>query len=216
MLGESFNYAKEAVAGKYVRWILLIISCIIFPLILGYIVEIFKGKKPAPELEHWGKLFINGILYIIIGFIYYIAFIIVAFIISALMFGTSIGAMLTFQNTAALLAGGAVAIIGIIILVIIWIATMLLLAFALIRFAREEKIEEAFNIKEIMAHIQKIGWFNYFIAVLIMLIVLGIIIMILMGLTMLIPPIGMILLLILVPILSIWEARYLTLIYESA
>ena len=47
MLGDSIEYAKDAVWGKWVRWILLVISTIIFPLILGYMMEVYRGKKPA-------------------------------------------------------------------------------------------------------------------------------------------------------------------------
>ena len=35
MLGDSFSYAKDAVWGKWVQWILLVISTIIFPVIMG-------------------------------------------------------------------------------------------------------------------------------------------------------------------------------------
>jgi len=53
MLGDSFSYAKDAVWGKWVQWILLAISTIIFPLIMGYVVRIYSGVKPAPEPGNW-------------------------------------------------------------------------------------------------------------------------------------------------------------------
>ncbi len=34
-VGDSFEYAKEGLVGKWAKWILLIISCIIFPLMHG-------------------------------------------------------------------------------------------------------------------------------------------------------------------------------------
>lgn len=205
MLGESFNYAKEAVAGKWVRWILLIISCIIFPLILGYMIEIFRGKKPAPELEHWGKLFINGILYLIIGIIYSIPIIIIA----VLVFGASLSTGVILTNPGAFLATAA---IGVVVLIIVSIIIMLICYFGLIRFAREEKFGEAFNFGEIVGQIKKVGWLSYFVALLVIWIVIGII----AGILSMIPMIGPIILFIIMPVLSIWEARYLTLIYESA
>ena len=205
MLGESFNYAKEAVVGKWVKWILLIISCIIFPLILGYVVEVFKGKKPAPELEHWGKLFINGILYIIIGIIYSIPMIIIAFLI----FGASLSTGIIMTDPGAFIATAA---IGSVVLIIVSFIITFFMYFGLIRFAREEKFGEAFNFGEIHAQIKKVGWLNYFVALLVIWIVLGII----YGILFMIPAIGWIILLILLPMLVIWQARYLTLIYESA
>ncbi|MDD1661488.1 MAG: DUF4013 domain-containing protein, partial [Methanomicrobiales archaeon] len=70
VLNESIEYAKDAVWGKWARWILLIIASIIFPLIMGYELEVYRGKKPAPEPENWGKLFIDGIKLLIIQIIY--------------------------------------------------------------------------------------------------------------------------------------------------
>jgi|WetSurMetagenome_2_1015567.scaffolds.fasta_scaffold139440_2 hypothetical protein len=94
MLSESFEYAKEALLGKWVRWILFIILGLPFALvkftidpniivdkatgtfhpelihwdqlliligagillgffIAGYMVRIYRGTKPAPELDNW-------------------------------------------------------------------------------------------------------------------------------------------------------------------
>uniref|UniRef100_UPI00272EB6AC DUF4013 domain-containing protein n=1 Tax=Methanoculleus sp. TaxID=90427 RepID=UPI00272EB6AC len=61
MLSDSFGYTKDAVWGKWVQWILLVISTIIFPVIMGYMVRIYSGVKPAPELEGWVGLFIDGL-----------------------------------------------------------------------------------------------------------------------------------------------------------
>ena len=55
MLDDSFAYAKDGVWEKWTRWLLLIVSMIIFPLILGYIVRIYRGERPAPEPGEWGR-----------------------------------------------------------------------------------------------------------------------------------------------------------------
>jgi hydrogenase/urease accessory protein HupE len=77
MLQESFDYAKEAVWEKWMKWILLIVSGIIFPLMWGYILEIVRGKKPAPELQNWVKLFVDGLKLLVIIIIYAIPVLIV-------------------------------------------------------------------------------------------------------------------------------------------
>ena len=58
MLDDSFAYAKDGVWKKSTRWLLLILCMIIFPLIMGYIVRIYRGERPAPEPEH-GAVFLS-------------------------------------------------------------------------------------------------------------------------------------------------------------
>lgn len=48
LLSDSFEYAKDAIWGRWVRWLLLLVSTIIFPLIYGYTVRVMSGTKPAP------------------------------------------------------------------------------------------------------------------------------------------------------------------------
>ena len=78
MVGESFEYAKEAVAGKWNKWLMLIIATILLGIpLMGYAMKVLRGEKPAPEVEDWGTLFIDGIKYLIVALIYAIPLIIV-------------------------------------------------------------------------------------------------------------------------------------------
>jgi hypothetical protein len=52
IIEDSFGYAKEGLAGKWGTWALLIVSCMIFPLYLGYILRIFRGANPSPPLDN--------------------------------------------------------------------------------------------------------------------------------------------------------------------
>jgi hypothetical protein len=70
IIEDSFEYAKEGLIGKWKKWILLIFSCIVFPLYLGYIIRICRGANPSPKLDNWGRLFIEGIRLFIVGLIY--------------------------------------------------------------------------------------------------------------------------------------------------
>ena len=64
MVGDSFAYAKEAVVGKWNKWVMLIIATILLVLpLMGYALKVLRGEKPAPEVEDWGTLFIDGIKY---------------------------------------------------------------------------------------------------------------------------------------------------------
>jgi len=204
MLGSSFAYAKEGLVGKWKRWALLLISAIIFPLLSGYLLRVYRGVVPAPEPDDWVKTFVDGIIVIVIGLIYAIPVAIVAFV----LMGASAFAIMANPESAT---GWGGIIVGILITIILALIVSLISNFAIIRFAREEKFGEAFNLKEILAAISRVGWVMYFVALL----VFGIITVVIATVLQLIPYIGMILYFIALPFISVWSARYLTLIYES-
>jgi len=203
MFGDSFEYTKEAFIGKWVRWIVLIICSIIFPLIMGYSLDVMRGTKPAPEPGNWVKTFIDGILYLIISIIYMIPVIILGFIFILPAF-----MMMMTDPMGAVAIGG----IGLIVTLIVAIIIGLIASIAIVRFAREGKFGEAFNFSEIIGKIKSIGWLNLFVMLLVLEIVLGVIYFIL-GM---IPVIGWLLIFILMPAFTVFAARYICLIYDSA
>ncbi|WP_342676467.1 DUF4013 domain-containing protein [Methanofollis sp. UBA420] len=211
MLGSSFEYAKEAVWGKWMKWIFLVISTIIFPLIVGYIMEIYRGKSPAPDFEDWLKLFIDGIKLLIVQIIYSIPLIIVMMI----FFGGSFALLAGGGSDAAIAAAAGTMILGTLILIVLAFIIGLIAAFGVIRFARTDSFGEAFNISAILAHIGAVGWGSYIIALIVLwvvAVVFGVVITILMA----IPVIGWIIIFFIEPVVAIFVARYMTQIYESA
>lgn len=213
MLGDSFEYAKEAVMGKWVKWILLIIPFMTH----GYAVQIFKGMKPAPEVDDWVATFINGIKLAIIAIIYFIPVI----IIGAISFLPVILAAISGDSTS-MMAGFGLAGIGMLVCALLAIIIYLFLPMAFIRFSRTERFGEAFNFSGILAHIGKIGWVSYIIAIIaliVAMVVVGIIFGIIGVILMIIPFLGwllyFILELLLIPPVGIFIARYFTLVYDS-
>jgi hypothetical protein len=208
MLSESFEYTKEGLVGKWMKWILLIVCTIIFPLIYGYILKIFRGEKPAPEIDDWVGMFIDGIKM----FVIYLVYMIPVIIVMALTAG---GAIVGFSSGdfSAVAAGGV--FIGVIISVLLALVILLFGIIGIIRFARMDAFGEAFNIGAIMETIGRIGWGSYIINLIILYIVLFIFSFI-VGILTAIPIIGWILYLFALPAISIFSARYLTLLYESA
>jgi hypothetical protein len=209
-LGESFEYAVEAVWGKWVRWVLLVVCSIIFPLMTGYQMQVYRGIKPAPEPTDWVKLLIDGIKLIIVTLIYLIPFFVVFFV----TVGSAIFVAMTQgpQYVAGML--GRVAG-GMAISVIVLIITLLILIIAEVRFARTGRFGEAFNFGAILGHIGKIGWGGYLLA----LIVFVIAIIVLGGILVLfsmIPLIGWLIQLFLGVPVALFGARYITLLYDSA
>jgi hypothetical protein len=219
MLGESFNYAKEGVVEKMNRWIMLAIATIIlFIPMTGYVMKIYRGAKPAPEVDDWGTLFIDGIKLMIVGVIYFIPVIIISFIASAAMVGAALSG-----NPSAVMTGMAGAgVLGFVIL-ILEIIIGLILPMAAIRFARTNNFGEAFNFNAILAHIGKIGWINYIIALIIVAIVIGIpvaiiyfiLFMLMLALSIIGLLIAAIVFLIIIPPIAVFQARYLTQIYDT-
>jgi len=211
-LGESFEYAKEALVGKWVRWIILTICSL--PILSfiqgGYIVRVLRGIKPAPELEDYVQLFIDGLLYSIIMFLWMIP----VFIVALVFFGGALIAM--FSGSDALgMAGAGAMLIGIPITAIILFLCLLFAYIGVVRFARMEKFGEAFAFGAIKDKIGEIGWGNYFIAIIVLFIAMWIISFI-VGILLLIPILGWILLFASVPFLNIFMFRYICNLYDSA
>ncbi|KAF1078151.1 DUF4013 domain-containing protein [Methanogenium sp. MK-MG] len=212
-LGESFEYTKEALIGKWVRWILLVIISII-PIVSfianGYIIRVLRGIKPAPELEDYGQLFVDGLLYTVISFIWMIP----AFIVGMILVGGSVIALASAPDTvgAAAVAGMG---LGFLVTFIVAILCSLFATIGIVRFARTEKFGEAFAFGEIKDKIGDIGWANYIIALIVLGIVMFIIAFILAILVM-IPILGWILLFAAIPFLNIFSARFICNLYDSA
>ncbi len=186
--------------------VLLVVSTIVFPLIMGYIVRIYSGAKPAPELENWGGLFINGLKLFVIGIIYAIPIFIIAVVslIPAMMLANG-------NPTAAIGSAG----LGLLVMIIVAIIISLISAIGTIRFARKDSMGQAFAFGAILGHIGKIGWGSYIIALIVLWIV-GIVFSIIITVLSAIPIIGWLIMLFLYPPWIVFTARYMTLIYESA
>jgi len=220
MLGESFDYTKDGVIGKMDRWLKLVIATIILAIPLyGYVMRIYKGTKPAPEVDDWGRLFIDGILLLIVSFIYAIPVLILEF----LMLGSAGYAVAMSGDPSAAMTGMMGAGILFIVFIIVAIIIGLLVPMAMVRFSRTGSFGEAFNFGAILGHIGKIGWVNYIVALIIGAIVVGIPVMILwfilIALMIAIPIIGLVIaavvFLAVIPLITVFQTRYITQIYDT-
>ena len=70
-LTGSFGYAKDKLMGSIGNWILLIILTII-PIVnfiaMGTYLKVYRGEDP--KVENIGKSFVEGLLVLIIAFLY--------------------------------------------------------------------------------------------------------------------------------------------------
>lgn len=213
MLQDSFDYTKEAVWEKWMKWILLIVSSIIFPLMWGYALEIVRGKKPAPELQNWVKLFIDGLKLLVIIIIYAIPVVIVlAIFVGFALFSAMAGGPTPYFTQPAQIMPLLIGFFtGVFIAGILAVILALFETIGVIRFARLGRVSEAFNFGAIVGHIGKIGWISYIVALIIIFVVYGIISFIVQ----LIPFFGFVLNIILMPVYYIFISRYLTQVYDS-
>ena len=216
LISESFGYAKDAVWGRWTRWFLLLVSTILFPFMYGYTVRVMSGTKPAPELEGWIGLFIDGIKLIVITIVYSIPLMVLT-VLPFLMYFIPVSATVTPAGSGpepllspelAIFAALAVFVIFILAAIIIGILS----TFAAVRFARTGKMREAFRVGTLIRHVGRVGWIRCFVALLVM----GIVIAIAQFILALIPLLGPILIFLLMPAFIIFSARYVALLYESA
>ena len=170
MLGDSLEYTKEALIDKYVRWLILIIGSIVFPITLGYTLRVYRGERSPPDPQDWVAVFIDGIKLFIVELIWAIPIIIVGII----FFGGAAALMMSGSDAASA-AGFGTMLIGIPILLIVAVVVGLFAAMGTVRFARTDSFGEAFNFSAILAHIGRIGWGHYVVALVVLMVVLGVI-----------------------------------------
>jgi len=188
----------------------LVIAIILGAFYQGFLLKILRGDKPLPEVADFGGLFTDGIKYLVIEIIYMIPVLIVLAAVAGAAILAAISKGLDPKDMAAALLGPA--LVGILVAVILAIILGILAIIGVVRFARTGSIGEAFNFEAIFATIGKIGWGSYILAVIIIAVILGIVYVIL-GL---IPIAGSIIEIIIGPFLTIFAARYICQLYDSA
>jgi hypothetical protein len=156
LLDDAVTYTKEGIFGRADRWMKLILAIICLGIPMnGYVMRIYRGATPAPEVDQWGTLFLDGIKLMIVGFVYAIPMMIVwAIIYGGLMLTIMQGNISTMENWSPNLG----LLLG---LYAIEIIIGIILPVASIRFARTGSFSEAFNFSAILDTIKKIGWIHY-------------------------------------------------------
>ncbi|KQC03734.1 MAG: hypothetical protein APR55_06775 [Methanolinea sp. SDB] len=185
-----------------------ILAAILGSFYQGYMVRIYRGEDTLPAVDGFTGLFSDGIRYLVITIIYAIPVLLILLVSMGALILASLSAGPDIRNIFALL-GGAIA--GIITALVVGFVLTLFLYIGVVRFARMGKIREAFNFAEIRNTIGKIGWGPYILAV----IILFVIVILVSTVLAFIPFIGPVLQVILAPVLSIFSAKYITLVYDS-
>jgi hypothetical protein len=228
MLVDSWGYTSHGVIGNTTRWMKLIVCvlCLGIPF-NGYILRVYRGTTPAPEVDNWGTLFIDGLKVLAISIVYILPFILILILVFGIMIIASPGGI---QDESGI-AGGLFESLFTLLVYFIQFVIAAILPVAYIRFARTGAFFEAFNFGAIKETIGKIGWLTYVVAVVFIalitgipltIVLFGLIIALLFALALLgsnifavaaILAIIGIFLLIFIPILGVFQARYLTRLY---
>ncbi|MCP1714676.1 ABC-type multidrug transport system fused ATPase/permease subunit [Methanocalculus alkaliphilus] len=223
---ESFSYAQEAVWGKWKQWILLVIAYLItsitlylVPVFNGYLVSVLSGKEPAPEVDDWGKLFVDGWKLNIVALIYMIPIILILVIFGAatlpfIIAGAAMGEMTGVVPDEFILGAIAELLAGLLVAFVVAIIISFIAYTGVVRFAKTGNIMEAFNFSAIFEHIGKIGWVDYIITIIVLWIIIAVLAFIIGALSA-IPVLGWLIALFLGPPLSLFTWRYVTMLYQS-
>ncbi|MBN2734128.1 MAG: DUF4013 domain-containing protein [Methanomicrobiaceae archaeon] len=221
IIGKAFSSTGEGFVGEWIKWILLIVCTFIqgitiglIPLFNGYIVRIFSEKDSAPEINQWGKLFIDGWKYNIVCILYMIPAIIIAVIFGIFALLPAIMGFAFSGNVEEVMA-----IFGLLTgLMITGVAILLMALFmimGLVRLGKTNKIGEAFNFGAIIKQIKDgVGWLGYIVYFVLLWIILVIYIVVI-SLLSLIPFLGIIFGIIITPLVWVFIAYYLKNIYEA-
>lgn len=232
MLDDAFTYTREGVLGNMNRWLKLILAILCLGLPFnGYIMRVYRGTTPAPEVDQWETLFIDGLKLLAVGIVYAIPLM----ILWMLIYGTMFLAIFSGSMDEDAMTAFAPNLLLMMLFYVGEIAIAVILPVAYIRFARSGIFADAFNFSAIFSTMGKIGWLNYIVALVLVSIVVSIpVIVLIMGFILvggvslfLLKDAGVfvflgllvlmvLLILILAPLFGVFQARYMTRVYDSA
>jgi hypothetical protein len=226
---DALAYMKLGIIRNKGRWLRLILAFILLAIPMnGYVMRIYRGETPAPEVDRWGRLFIDGLKLMIVGLIWSIPII----VIWIATYGALVAAVVS--GNARMLSGWTPDIGLVLLMYAADIVVGILLPVASIRFARSGRFSEAFNFRAILDHIGKIGWLGYILGLIIVAVLVAVPIMALVCIFFLLGivaallsgfnaavvlgviAIAVIVILLLSPLFTVFQARYWTRLYDSA
>ncbi|UUX92686.1 DUF4013 domain-containing protein [Methanoplanus endosymbiosus] len=221
IVGEALSYTKDGFVGEWMKWLLLIICTLIqgitfniVPLATGYMYRIYSGAKPAPEINQWGKLFVDGWKINIVMILYAIPAIIIALIFGVLAFVPEFFAPVTTGQAPNMVALAGV-FVGLGITMVVILVLFLFAYMGVVRLGKTDKIGEAFNFHAINETVSNgVGWLGY-IGYYILLWLIAVIFVVIMMILAIIPLVGWFLMFVIAPLWAVFTARYMVNIYEA-
>jgi hypothetical protein len=231
IIRDAFGYTRQGVFGNGGRWARMILALILLAIPMnGYMMRVYRGAETAPEVDQWGRLFIDGLKLMVIALVYSIPII----ILWLATYGPLMAVVLSGQVEAAMASSWEPNIALMLLMYLVEFIIALVLPVVSIRFARTGRFSDAFRFKEIGEHIGKVGWINYVIGIVLVAIIVAVPVMVLFTVILILsivlavamgfgffPLFGVIILvsvlffLILSPLFMVFQARCWTRIYDS-
>lgn len=172
----SQDWKKVVELGVFALLSMVIIGILFLP---GYVLRTLKatlaGSDELPEFDDWGEMIVDSLKVIVVSIVYSIipAIVILIGIFGSIASMQNLGTLMSPAAAFGLLSG--VAIIG----VILWILFALFQTMAIANMALyDSDLGAAFRFSEILDLISSIGWVDYiiwFVVMIILAIVVGVI-----------------------------------------
>lgn len=224
LTSDAMKYPSQDWKKVIILGILIFTSFLIIPafLVMGYVFRVLKwsvaGVDQLPDFDEWGEMFTDGLKVFLVELVYFI----IPFIIMFLGIWASIGSIVVLGASGNDLMPAAVfsalslmwglLIMGLILAIIFGV--FFTIGIANMAYYNGE-IGAAFRFREILNTINAIGWVDYIIWY-IMMIILGMIMTAIAGVLGLIPILGWALIVLaLYPYLYLLYARALGLLFVS-
>jgi len=160
---------------------------ILYLFISGYEVRILTGIAPAPEFSEWAQMFLDGLKLTVIWIVYSLPVVIPVVVVSYVYLVPALRMLLHVLGTGGsyvateadtfgqLIVSWGVSLVFLLpFLLILGILIILFGTLGSVRFARTGNIAEAFRFGPILAHIRRLGWVSYIVALVVLFLVLAI------------------------------------------
>lgn len=218
IVSDSIKYPTSDWKKVLILGLLFLISFLIIPifLVMGYGFRALKasiaGADDLPEFDEWGEMFIDGLKVFVVQFVYFLIPALIIIIGSwASIFALASASTGTFTDPTAFIGiiSGTVIIGGIVAIILGLIATIALANMAY----NDSELGAAFRFSEIMEIISQIGWVDYIIWY-VVIIIISMIIGFIAGILSIIPILGfLIAILVVYPYMQLFFYRALALLY---
>lgn len=204
---DAAVYTRDAFWCRWKYALKLLASLILFPFFFGYLTQILRGRDEVPPVKWSWRSLLDGIKYLLIALFYSVP----AMVAGIVLFGY---VLILYEDEGV----GAIEPIlpeilsGFLVVLIVYVLTALFSNLALVRFAREHRFFAAFSFSRIWELIDRIGFWDYVAALVLISAFCGAISILLVS----IPYAGIVLVLLASPPMSVFQARYFSQIYDLA